>query len=166
MYPFMKVYQNVTKILTLSILFMALVFVSCKDEDKEPETVDKNEIVGKWQFVSVTPETAGTTIPAIEQLPNLVPCVKDLVFTFEASNKVSPSGCDIAVQALAAFGYLTVGQDTKWKVENNTLVLTNGTNVQTLPLKQNGDKMTFTINTNTTGTGAAVNAVLEFKRIN
>ncbi|TDE09986.1 hypothetical protein [Dyadobacter psychrotolerans] len=161
----MKFYKNVTKILTLSLLAFALIFVSCKDDDKEPETVDNNEIVGKWKFSAIAPETAGTNIGDLSLITTLVPCAFSLTLTFESNNKVTPADCELAVQGLAAAGFLTVGQDTKWKVENNTLKLTNGTTVQTLPLQQSSNLMKITVNTNTTGSGAAVNAVLTFTRV-
>ena len=69
----MKIYKNLTKILTLSILSMALIFVSCKDDDKEPETVDNNEIVGKWKFSAIAPETAGTNIGDLSLITSLIP---------------------------------------------------------------------------------------------
>ena len=160
----MKIYKVLSKTIYLTILSLALLTVSCKDDDKTPETVDNNQIVGKWQFVSATPETAGTSIPALALIPS-INCIYSLVLTFESNNKVTPSGCDIATQLLASSGYLTVGQDTKWKVANNTLTLTSGTTTQTLPLKQSTNEMTITVNTNTATTGPAVNALLLFKRI-
>ena len=160
----MKAYRTLLKTNFLILIAFAFIFVSCKDDDKTPDTVDNNEIVGKWQFVSATPETAGTSIPALALIPSIT-CVTSLVFTFESNNKVTPSGCELATQLLTSTGYITVGQDTKWKVESGTLKLTNGTTVQTLPLKQNGNEMTITVNTNTSGTGAAANALLLFKRI-
>jgi len=161
----MKIFKTLLKTNLFILLAFAFITISCKDDDKEPDNVDNNEIVGKWQLTSVKPETAGTSIPVLEQLTTLVPCAYSLVFTFESNNKVTPSGCELAVQGLAAAGYLTVGQTTTWKVENGTLKLTNGTTVQSLPLKQNGNEMTITVNTNTSGTGAAANALLVFKRI-
>ena len=161
----MKIYKNLTKILTLSILSMALIFVSCKDDDKEPETVDNNEIVGKWKFSAIAPETAGTNIGDLSLITSLIPCAYNLTLTFSSNNKVTPADCDLAIQGLAAAGFLTVGQDTKWKVENNSLKLTNGTTVQTLPLQQSANEMKITVNTNTSGSGAAANAILTFKRI-
>jgi len=161
----MKIYNFLSKAIYLTILSLALLTVSCKDDDKTPETVDTNQIVGKWQLTSITPETAGTSIPALASLTAIVPCVYSLVFTFESNNKVTPSGCDVATQLLTTTGYLTVGQDTKWKVANNTLTLTTGSTVQALPLKQNTNDMTITVNTNTATTGPAVNALLSFKRI-
>jgi len=161
----MKAYRTLLKTNFLILIAFAFIFVSCKDDDKTPDTVDNNEIVGKWQLTSIKPETTGASLPILDQLTTLVPCAYSLVFTFESNNKVTPSGCELAVQGLAAAGYLTVGQTTTWKVEGGTLKLTNGTTVQSVPLKQNGNEMTITVNTNTSGTGAAANALLLFKRI-
>lgn len=161
----MKIYTVLRKTIYLTIFSLSLLTVACKDDDKTPETVDNNEIVGKWQLTSITPETAGTTIPTLASITAIVPCVYSLIFTFESNNKVTPSGCDVATQLLTTTGYLTVGQDTKWKVANSTLTLTTGTTVQSLPLKQNTNEMTITVNTNTATTGPAVNALLLFKRI-
>ena len=152
-----------SKIILLTLL--AFVFTSCKDDDKDPETVDTNEIVGKWELETATPETPNTTIPALALIPIAAPCAFDLKFTFLSNNTLTAADCESAITALSTFGYLTVGQATTWKVENGTLTLTNGTATQSLPIKQNGDVMTLTVNTNTSGTGAAVNALLMFKRL-
>ena len=152
-----------SKIILLTLL--AFVFTSCKDDDKDPETVDTNEIVGKWELETATPETPNTTIPALALIPIAAPCAFDLKFTFLSNNTLTAADCESAITALSTFGYLTVGQATTWKVENNILTLTNGTTTQSLPIKQNGNQMTLTVNTNTTGSGAAVNALLLFKRI-
>ena len=155
-----------SKIIFLIFLSFAFVFTSCKDDDdKDPETVDTNEIVGKWELETATPETPNTTIPALALIPVAAPCAFDLKFTFLSNNTLTASDCESAITALSTFGYLTVGQATTWKVENNILTLTNGTTTQSLPIKQNGNEMTLTVNTNTTGLGAAVNALLLFKRI-
>ena len=155
-----------SKIIFLTFLSFAFVFTSCKDDDdKDPETVDTNEIVGKWELETATPETPNTTIPALALIPVAAPCAFDLKFTFLSNNTLTASDCESAITALSTFGYLTVGQATTWKVENNILTLTNGTTTQSLPIKQNGNEMTLTVNTNTTGSGPAVNALLLFKRI-
>lgn len=161
----MAIHNLFSKTIFLIFLSLAFVLTSCKDDDKEPETVDNNEIVGKWEFESATPETAGTNIPALALIPVAAPCAYDLKFTFLSNNTVTASDCESAIAALSTFGYLTVGQATTWKVENSTLTLTNGTTTQSLPIKQNGNTMTLTVNTNTTGSGAAVNALLLFKRL-
>jgi len=162
----MTIHNILSKIIFLTFLSIASVFTSCKDDDdKDPETVDTNEIVGRWELESATPETAGTSIPALALIPIAAPCAFDLKFTFLSNNTLTATDCESAITALSTFGYLTVGQATTWKVENGMLTLTNGTATQSLPIKQNGDVMTLTVNTNTSGTGAAVNALLMFKRL-
>jgi len=162
----MKLYKVLLKTTFLSFLAFAFLFVSCKKDDPDPVVVvDNNEIVGKWQLTSVTPENASTSIPGLSLIPVAAPCAYSLIFTFTSDNKVTPSNCDAAIALLAQTGYITVGQTTTWKVANGNLNLTNGSTVQALPIKQNVDEMTITVNTNTTGAGAAVNALLLFKRV-
>ena len=152
-----------SKTLFLTFLSLAFIFVSCKDDDKDPVTVDNNEIVGKWQLTSVAPEDSTKTIPALSYIAIAAPCAYELVFTFESNNKVTPSGCDAAITLLTTSGYLTIGSATTWKVENNTLKLTTSGTTQSLPLIQNGNNMTIIVNT--VSSGPAVNALLKFKRI-
>ena len=158
----MKANKNLAKILSFSLLLMALIFVSCKDDDKEPENVDTNEIVGKWQLTAINSPATGTSVTELPTIKLLAPCIFDLKFTFTANNQVTLSDCEAATLVINSF--IPVSAETKWKVENNSLTLTNGTTSQSLPLSQSKDAMTITVNTNT-GTGPAVNALLVFKRI-
>jgi hypothetical protein len=161
----MKMFKLFSKTTPLAFLILAAIIVSCKSDDPTPTPVDNNPIVGSWQYVSVAPETAGTTIVALSLIPTVAPCIGSLVFKFESNNKVSASGCDAAVQVMTAAGYITVGSDTKWKVENSKLKLTNGTTVQELPITQQATQMTITVNTNTDKTIPAVNAIITLKKI-
>jgi|GEM_PF-4504072 len=161
----MKPFKVLSKTAILAFLILAMAIESCKKDDPEPTPVDTNPIVGSWQFVSVAPETAGTSIPNLALIPTLAPCITSLVFKFESNNKVTASGCESAIAILTASGYLTVGTDTKWKVENGKLKLTNGTTVQEFPITQQATQMTITVNTNTDKTLPVLNAVIVFKKI-
>jgi hypothetical protein len=145
-------------------LFLVLVVVSCKKEEESPQPVDNNPIVGNWQFVSVAPETPGTTIPALTLIPSLAPCINSLVFKFESNNKVSTSGCDPAIAVMTAAGF-TIGPDTQWKIENNKLKLTNSQTVKEFPFAQTATETKITVNTNSDPTTAAVNAVIVLKKV-
>jgi len=159
----MKCFNPFGKIAFLSFLVLAFVFVGCKDDDDDDTTpVDNNEIVGRWQLTDVQPE-AGVTIPALALLPTLAPCYKELKFTFTSDNKVTLSDCPAAVTLIGA--YINIAADTKWKVETGKLTLTNGATSNTFGLVQNPSDMKITVNTNTTGTGAAANAILSLKRL-
>ena len=160
----MKMFKALNKIAIITFLIMSVAIVSCKD-DPTPAPVDTNPIVGSWQFVSVAPEKAGTTIATLELIPSYAPCIKDLVFKFDSNNKVTASGCESAITALAATGYLTVGSTTIWKVDNSKLKLTNGSTVQEFPITQQATQMTITVNTNTDTTTPAVNAILVLKKV-
>ncbi|SEJ11845.1 Lipocalin-like domain-containing protein [Dyadobacter koreensis] len=160
----MKIFNLLSKTAFLSFLLVAFVFVSCKDDDDEtPGTVDNNEIVGKWQLTAVEPENSSTTIPQLSLLPTLAPCYKELKFTFTNDNKVTLSDCDAAVALIGAF--VNIAADTKWKVETGKLTLTNGSTSNTFGLTQNPNDMKIVVNTNTTGTGTPVNAVMSLKRL-
>jgi len=160
----MKIFNLLSKTAFLSFLLLAFVFVSCKDDDDEtPGTVDNNEIVGRWQLTAVEPENSSTSIPQLALLPTLAPCYKELKFTFTNDNKVTLSDCDAAVTLIGAF--VNIAADTKWKVETGKLTLTNGSTSNTFGLTQNPNDMKIVVNTNTTGTGAAVNAVMSLKRL-
>ncbi|MCF2445860.1 hypothetical protein L0657_18000 [Dyadobacter sp. CY345] len=160
----MKFFNLLGKTAFLSFLLLAFVFVSCKDDDEEtPVTVDDNEIVGRWQLTDVQPENASTSIPALALLPTAAPCYKDLKFTFTSDNKVTLSDCDAAVALVGAF--INIAADTKWQVETGKLTLTNGSTSNTFGLTQNPNDMKIIVNTNTSGTGTPVNAVMSLKRL-
>lgn len=159
----MKVYKNLFKTLFIGFLALSFVFVSCKKDEKEPVVVeDTNEIVGAWQLTAIEPETPGTTIPALAYIP-AVGCVYNLVFTFKSDNNVSASGCDAAVSLMGNF--IPIADGAKWKVENKSLILTGNNITQTMPIEQNPTTMKVTVNTNLTGSGTPVNAVMSFKRL-
>ena len=160
----MKMFQALSKSAVLAFLMISVMIVSCKTDDPDPTPVDTNPIVGSWQFVSVAPETPGTTIQILALIPSVAPCITSLVFKFESNNKVTASNCDLAVSAMAAAG-LTVGATTTWKVEGSKLKLTNGTTVKEFPITQQPTQMTITVNTNTDKTIPAVNAVIVLKKI-
>jgi hypothetical protein len=161
----MKLAKILTKTLLLSVLSLTLLFVSCKDDEKEPEKVDTNPIVGSWQYVSVAPETPGTSIPVLAVIPTVAPCIAQLVFKFESNNTLQALNCNSATVAMAAAG-LTIGSETKWEVvSNNKLKLTNGALVSEFPITQTATEMTITVNTVTDATKPAVNAVITLKKI-
>jgi hypothetical protein len=160
----MKIFNAFSKAAFLTFLLMAFVFVSCKDDDDDTTTpVENNEIIGKWQLTSITPEAAGTTITGLELIPVLAPCVYDLKFTFTADNKVTLSDCPAAVTLIGTF--IKVENTTTWKVETGKLALTNGSTTNSFGLVQNPKDMKIIVNTNTSGTGPAVNAVMSLKRL-
>lgn len=159
----MKIFNYLNKAAVLAFFLIAFAFIGCKnDDDKTTTPVDTNPIVGKWQLTSVTPQTAGTTIPALSLLP-AISCIYELKFTFTGDNKVALSDCDAAVTLLGS--YLQIQSTTTWKVETGKLTLTNGSSTNTFGLVQNTNDMQIIVNTNTSGTGAAVNAVMNLKRL-
>jgi hypothetical protein len=158
----MKMLKVLSKTSLLSFILI-VVLMSCKKDEPEPTPVDTNPIVGKWQFESVKPEVAGVSIPALELISAAIPCIGNLVLTFESNNKATASGCDQAVMFLS--GYLTVGADTKWKVTGNKLQITNGSTVQELTIVQAATQLSVIVNTNSDLTKPAVNAVILFKKV-
>lgn len=160
----MKIFNSFNKTAFLAFFFIAFAFVACKnDDDKTTTPVDNNPIVGKWQLTAIAPETAGTTITGLDLLPALAPCIYSLKFTFTSDNKVALSDCDAAVALIG--GLIKIESTTTWKVDSGKLILTNGTTTNTFGLTQNTNDMKIVVNTNTSGTGAAVNAVLSLKRL-
>ena len=158
----MKIVKQLSKITRPALLILSVIIVSCKKDDPEP--VDTNPIVGSWQYVSVAPEAPGTTIPLLGQITTYAPCISSLVFKFNSNNTLTAENCDVAVLAMGAAG-LTIGAETKWKVEGTKLKLTNGTTVKEFPITQQTSQMTITVNTNSDTTTPAVNAVITVKRI-
>jgi hypothetical protein len=160
----MKIFNHFSKTTFLTFILMAFVFAACKDDDDDNTTPeDNNAIVGKWQLTAITPETAGTTIPGLALLPTLAPCIYDLKFTFTSDNKVTLSDCDAAVLLVGSL--IKIESTTTWKVEPGKLMITNGSTTNSFGLVQNTNDMKIIVNTNTSGTGAAVNAVLALKRL-
>jgi hypothetical protein len=160
----MKITYALSKLTFLAFLFMAVTIVACKDDDEpDPEVVDTNPIVGTWQLTAVTPEAAGTTIPALDFIKTAVPCLFQLKLTFNANNTLTTSDCDAAVTAISPF--VPVGTDAKWKVNGDKLTLSRGTTSQEFKITQTTTDLSVVVNTNTDATKPAVNAVLLFKRV-
>jgi hypothetical protein len=160
---FMKLNKLFTKTLFVSLLAMATLFVACKDDDKEPENVDTNPIVGTWQLNGLK-TTAGADLPQLNTLLTLAPCLFDLKFEFMANNKVTAKDCVPATALMASF--LPITAETTWKVENGTLTLTNGANVKTFPITQADKEMKITVSIDLTGTGTtSTTGVMVFNKL-
>ncbi|NIJ55979.1 lipocalin-like domain-containing protein [Dyadobacter arcticus] len=161
----MKIIHALGKTTLLAFLLMAFAISACKDDDNEPDpgAVDTNPIVGTWRLTAVTPETAGTTIPAIQFITASVPCLFDLKLTFNADNSITTADCSAAVSAIDPF--VPVGAEAKWKVTGDKLVLSKGTTTQEFKMTQTATDLTVIVNTNTDATKPPVNALLQFKRV-
>ena len=160
----MKIYAALSKFTLLTFLLMAFVVTACKDDDKEPDPVeDTNPIVGRWQLTAVTPETAGTTIPALAFIQSVAPCILDLKLIFNPNNTLTTADCPAAVTAIDPF--VPVGTDAKWKVNADKLTLSRGTTSQEFKITQTDTNLTVVVNTQTDTTKPAVNALLIFKRV-
>ena len=160
----MKINFALTKLSFLAFLMMAVAFQACKDDDEpDPGTEDKNPIVGTWQVTSIAPETAGTTIPALQFITTLATCIYDLKITFNPNNTITTADCPTAVSAISPF--VPVGTDAKWKVNGDKLTLSTATTTQEFKIIQTATNLTVIVNTNTDATKPPVNALLVFKRI-
>ncbi|MCE7068331.1 lipocalin family protein [Dyadobacter sp. CY326] len=161
----MKIYSALSKITLLTFLLMAFVITACNDDDDKPDlqTEDTNPIVGTWQLQSVTPETAGTTIPALAFITQLAPCYLDLKLTFNSNNTITAADCPTAVSAIDPF--VPVGTDAKWKVDGDKLTLTRGTTSQEFKITQTATNLTVVVNTETDDAKPPVNALLVFKKV-
>jgi hypothetical protein len=160
----MKITYVLSKLTFLAFLFMAVAIVACKDDkDPDPQPVDTNPIVGKWQLTAITPETAGTTIPALVFIQTVAPCIFELKLTFNANNSITTADCAAAVSAIDPF--VPVGADAKWKVTGDKLTLSKGTTSQEFKITQTATNLTVVVNTQTDATKPAVNALLQFKKV-
>ena len=144
------------------VMILSVVFACKDDKDPDPQPVDNDPIVGTWQLTSITPETPGTSIPALTFITTLAPCYLDLKLTFNANNTISTADCAAAVSAIDPF--VPVGTDSKWKVEGDKLTLSKGTTSQTFKYTRTATNLTVVVNTNADATKPAVNALLVFKR--
>jgi hypothetical protein len=160
----MKIFNSLGKITFLTFILVALAFVACKDDKgPDPDPIDTNPIVGKWHLTAVTPETAGTTIPALQFIFTVAPCILDLKITFNSDNTISTADCPAAVTAIEPF--VPVGSDAKWKVNGDKLVLSKGTTSQEFKITQSATDLVVVVNTQTDTTKPAVNVLLMFKRV-
>ena len=160
----MKIYTALKKITLLAFLLMAFVVTACKDDDKEPDPVeDTNPIVGRWQLTAVTPETPGTTIPALAFIQSAAPCILELKLTFNSNNTITAADCPAAVSAIDPF--VPVGTDAKWKVDGDKLTLSRGSTSQEFKIMQTDTNLTVVVNTQTDATKPPVNALLVFKKL-
>ncbi|MCF2504044.1 lipocalin family protein [Dyadobacter sp. CY107] len=160
----MKIYTALKKITLLAFLLTAFVVTACKDDDKEPAPVeDTNPIVGRWQLTAVTPETPGTTIPALAFIQSAAPCILELKLTFNSNNTITAADCPAAVSAIDPF--VPVGTDAKWKVDGDKLTLSRGSTSQEFKIMQTDTNLTVVVNTQTDATKPPVNALLVFKKL-
>jgi hypothetical protein len=158
----MKLTRLFSKTLFLSMLAMAAFFVACKDDDKEPENVDTNPIVGTWQLNGVK-TTAGADLPQLPLVVAGAPCLFSLKFDFTANNKVTAKDCPSATALMASF--IPISAETTWKVDNGILTLTNGSNVKTFPITQAEKEMKITVAIDLTGTGTPTTGVMVFNKL-
>ena len=160
----MKIAYSLGKITLFAFIFLAFTLTACKDDkEAEPQPTDTNPIVGKWHLISVTPEAAGTTIPALQFINTVAPCIFDLKLTFNPNNTITPSDCPAAVTAIDPF--VPVGADARWKVAGEKLTLSKGTASQEFKITQTETKLIVVVNTNQDTTKPPVNALLEFKKL-
>jgi hypothetical protein len=158
----MKPNRLFTKTLFLSLLAMATLFVACKDDDKEPENVDTNPIVGTWQLNGLK-TTAGADLPQAQMdlIKSLAgSCLFDLKVEFTASNKVNTKDCTTATTALAAF--IPLSANTEWKVSNETLTLTANGTEKSFPITQTDKELKVNVAVNL---GTPATAVMVFNKL-
>jgi hypothetical protein len=161
----MKIISSLSRITLLTFIFGVLAFTACKDnDDPDPVEPDTNPIVGKWQLTAITPEVAGTTVPALVFLNTVAPaCLYDLKLTFNSNNTITTSDCDQAVSLIDPF--VPVGTDAKWEVDGDVLILSKGTTNEEFKITQTATNLTVVVNTETDSTKPAVNVLLLFKRV-
>jgi hypothetical protein len=159
----MKKAYTLSKTSLLTLLLILSVVFACSDDkkDEDPKPSD-NPIVATWQLSGITPETPGTTIPALALIPTLAPCYLDLKIIFNADFSVSTSDCAAAVTVIDSF--VPVGSGAKWEVNGDQLTLSRGTTKQTFKFTQTTTTLTVVVNTNTDTTKPAVNALLVFTK--
>ncbi|QRR02692.1 lipocalin-like domain-containing protein [Dyadobacter sandarakinus] len=162
----MSTTRSLHRWLAFVFVLMTCTFMACKDDDddKEPDpVVNTDPIVGTWQLTSITPETAGTTIPELAFAEAVVPCLYMLKVTFKADNSLTTADCEAAVTAIGTF--IPVSAAAKWKVEGDSLTLTQGTASESFKRMQTDTELTLVVNTVTDSSKPAKNALLHFKKI-
>lgn len=159
----MKNTYSLSKTSLLALLLVFSVVFACKDDkDDETKPVDNNPIVATWELESITPQTAGTTIPNLALIEAAVPCLYDLKLTFKSDNTTSTADCPTAVTAIQSFVPIT---GATWKVNGDQLVLTKDSNSQSFKFTQTASDLKINVTVPAMGTTAAVNAVLNFKKV-
>ncbi|WP_019945913.1 DUF5004 domain-containing protein [Dyadobacter beijingensis] len=159
----MKKAYSLSKTSLLALfLILSVVFACSDDKDDDPKPVDNNPIVATWELEAITPQTAGTTIPNLALIEAAVPCLYDLKVTFKSDNTITTADCPTAVTAIDTFVPIS---GATWKVENDNLILTKGTTNQSLKFTQTATELKINVNVPASGTSAAVNAVLNFKKV-
>ncbi len=156
----MKILKILSKTTLLAFMAMAVVLLSCKSDDPEPEPVDNNPIVGKWQLIGIK-TTAGADVPELPLIKGAASCIFDLKFDFTSNNRVTASDCPSAVVAMSTV--VPVSTDTEWRIENTTLTLKNGSTEKSFPIVQAASEMKITVSIDL-GAGAST-GVMVFKRL-
>lgn len=161
----MKMFNALSRITLLTFIFGVLAFTACKDnDDPDPVEPDTNPIVGSWQLTAITPEVAGTNIPALVFLNTVAPpCLYDLKLTFNSNNKITTSDCDAAVSLIDPF--VPVGTDANWEVDGDKLILSKGNTSEEFRIIQTATDLTVVVNTETNTAKPAANVLLLFKRV-
>lgn len=161
----MMITQSFRKCIAFAFVLMAFTFVACKDDEKEPDPVlpASDPIVATWQLSTIAPEVAGTSLPQLAFVEQLVPCLYQLKITFKADATLSTADCDAAVTAIGPF--VPVTSNARWKVEGDNLTLTAGSTTQTFKKTQTDTTLTLVVNTETDASKPAKNALLTFKKV-
>ncbi len=126
------------------VLFVLLSMVACKKDSNDP--APKDGVEGSWQItaINIVPAFSGITdYLGIYTLKGDT-CPSQTTFNFKSNNSLeitAPAACTATKDELNAL--IGINNTTTWKVDNNKLILTTGSNVETVDLSVNSTTMSL-----------------------
>ena len=139
----MKITRFNHRILSYLLVFGLLSMIACK---KDKDVAPNDGVEGSWQISSLTfkPALNGITdyVAALTATGNTCSSRINFVFNGDGTLKVdSPSDCtDTRDLFMTSLG---ISSSTTWKVEDNNLILTTGSDVSSISLDVNSSTMTL-----------------------
>lgn len=161
----MKKTYALSKTSLLAVLMILSVVFACKDDDKDDPTPPSTDpIVATWELQAIAPAKAGTTIPNLAVIEQLIPCLYDLKLTFKSDNTIATADCPAAVTTIDGFVPIS---GSKWKVQGDNLTLTNeAKNInQTYKYTITGSDLKINVSVVATPGSAAIDVVLSLKKV-
>ncbi len=150
----------------LLLFVLAFATVACNN-DNDPTPSGGNGVEGSWNISAIKVDPAMDGVSDYLQVINLFlgnDCLSRITFNFRGNGTLTgdvPKECQDAEAAAEDFG---VGQNSKWEVKGNKIVLTSGTDVSEYDLDVNKTTMGWSYSEVDEDDGKTYRYTIEFKR--
>ena len=152
---------------SLMVFFLLASLTACK-KDSDPAPSPSNGVEGNWQITAIKIAPAYSGISDYLAVYTLTgdTCPSQTTFSFKSNNSLevtAPASCTATKDELNDF--LGVDNTTTWKQDNNQLILTTGSSVQTADLTVDATTMSIAESGLDLGDNAPHTVTFVFKRI-